>query len=381
MANTFLTRVKEQFRAIFKRSSKFKSVEDLILQEKYDEALSEVENIVNQKQIQLQDDEKVKGNILKSQIYSLQGNFERASELADSCFQESKALENRTLMIEAKILKADILWDLKKLDESFNTVESAEKMLDTLENSAQKELDRYTALISTIKGNIYRRKGDGEQALKYLQISLDLNKKLKNEIEIAQTLNVLGILYATKGDFDQALDILFESLNTYEKLGIQRGSTFKLYNNVALIYQYKGQSTDALDYYQKALDMSEEYGNPQMVAGLVFNIGQINYNLGEYNEALENLEKALEGFQVSNIKLQTAKVLDLMGNIYTAKGDVDKGLDFLNQGLLIYQELEVKGDIGGSYQSIGEAHQIKGNLSEAVTFMNKSSTIFERNRK
>ena len=375
LANAFLTRVKEKFKAIFRRSSKFKSVEDLILQEKYDEAFSEVEKIENQGQ--LQENEKIKSKILTSQIYLFQGKFERAMELADSSFQEGKALENQILMIEAKILKADILWDLKKIDESLNTAESAENMLKSLKRTSQNEIDRYTALIHTIKGSIYRRKGDSEQALKYLQNSLDLNKKLKNEIGIAQTLNVLGIISASKGNFDQALELLFESLNTYEKLGIQRGSTFKIYNNLALIYDYKAQPTDALNYYQKALDISEEFGNPEMKATLLLNIGKLNFGLGEFNTALDNFHLALSSFQELNIKPTIAQVMGWMGQLYTTQGEVDKALKLFNENLIIYEELDILPEIGQSYHNMAEAYQKMGNLKEAIKYCIKSQQILQ----
>ncbi len=64
------------------------------------------------------------------------------------------------------------------------------------------------------------------------------------------------------------------------------------YNNIGLIYKYKGEYETALDYYNKSLKIRIESLPPNHpdIATSYDNIGSIYDNKGEYNLAIKYYE-------------------------------------------------------------------------------------------
>ena len=72
-------------------------------------------------------------------------------------------------------------------------------------------------------GLIYSDKGDLDQALKYLQDALKIDKEIGYRQGEANQLGNIGLIYRAKGDLDQALKYLKEALEVLDRFNLIYG--------------------------------------------------------------------------------------------------------------------------------------------------------------
>jgi len=72
-------------------------------------------------------------------------------------------------------------------------------------------------------GLIYRAKGDLDQALKYHQDALKIDKEIGYRQGEANQLGNIGLIYSAKGDLDQALEYLRDALAVLERFNLIYG--------------------------------------------------------------------------------------------------------------------------------------------------------------
>ena len=80
--------------------------------------------------------------------------------------------------------------------------------------------------------------------------------------------------------------------------GSQKQDTATTYNNIALVYQDQGDYVKALEYYKKALVISEKVQGPEHpdTATKYNNYGLLYYDMQDYAEAKRYLQRAYDVF-------------------------------------------------------------------------------------
>ncbi|MFX0184793.1 MAG: tetratricopeptide repeat protein [Candidatus Hodarchaeota archaeon] len=366
-----ITRLKLHINKRF-QNRELKQVEQLIQGGNLEESYKKIENM--EIKGNLHDEIRITKDLLKSEILIQKEDFEKGLSLAEKSLKDSKESGYKGLEVAAIASKANALLGIGKPDISLDAVEEGENLLKSVKNDQQKNL---LAILYQIKGKIYRRKGEIDLTLEYLEKSLSLSEELDDLHGLAGSLNVIGIVHASKGEFDLALKFLQQSLEKYNELGNER-IIMRLFNNIGLIYSYKGEMDRALEYYQKSLDLSEKIGNKQVTAALLLNIGLIYTNKGELDLALDYHKRSLAKFKELDWKLETAISLNNIGLSYEGKGELDLALDFFNRSLTLYKELENINDTALSFNNIGNVHLVKGDDELATLYYLKSLNLFEK---
>ena len=134
--------------------------------------------------------------------------------------------------------------------------------------------------------------GELEQALYAWNHLLERTKDKDKEWESIARRNV-GNLYRIKGELDNALEYCGDALKLNEELGRKEGMAAAL-RNIGNVYQNKGELDKALDYYGKALKLNEELGSKEGMVADIGNIGNVYQNKGELDNALECYGNALK---------------------------------------------------------------------------------------
>jgi len=163
-----------------------------------------------------------------------------------------------------------------------------------------------------------------------LSNSLELQKLLLSYK--SKALNNIGVIYNDKGDFSEALMFYYKSLKIREQIK-DSTSLPESYNNIGSIYISLENFKKALEYNEKALSIATVTNNLQPKAIILSNIGGIYTKQGLYNKALLYFEKSI----VINKQIQNndgiANSLNHIGNLLEKQNKLNKGLDYLNEGL------------------------------------------------
>ncbi|WP_366558291.1 CHAT domain-containing protein [Okeania sp. SIO3B5] len=99
-----------------------------------------------------------------------------------------------------------------------------------------------------------------------------------------------------------------------------------------------GDKETALQFYYRAIPISQKLGDYKTEAWILRTIGQLYYELENPNKALETFNQAQSIYQKNNDRSGQAWTIYEIGKSYTTLGDFKKALDSYKQALPIYEQ-------------------------------------------
>ncbi|MFQ5980461.1 MAG: tetratricopeptide repeat protein [Candidatus Heimdallarchaeota archaeon] len=367
-----IRRRKIQF-AVQEQIPELQRVEQYIHMGDFGKALREIEKL--EKKGGLDEDGQLRSQILKTLVIIESGQPDTGLEQAEKVFIESEKTGSALTIIDALVSKATALFYLSKLTESLKVINDAENILTTLVKDHVEFAKRESAL-KLLQGRVYRRTGDFDLALEFLEKCLSTRMGLGIVYATGDPLNEIGIIYAQKGQFDFALSYLQQALKVFEDAG-NKAQIVKIRNNVGMIYSNTGDLDQALEFYEKALAISEELENKRFISAISLNIGRIFAGRGELNLALDYYQRCLGIFEEQESKAEEAICLNNIGTVYETKGELDQALDAYQRALAITETLNMKQELAVSLNNIASIHREKGDYEAANRNYLRSLEIFE----
>jgi tetratricopeptide (TPR) repeat protein len=204
--------------------------------------------------------------------------------------------------------------------------------------------------IYSIIGLILHSMGYLDDALLYYSRGLSLAKDLDNTDAQAAILNNIAGIYDEKGELDKALSYYDESLrlerNEKEKVAV--------YNNIAMIYYKKGDYQKAVEYLQKAIEIDEKYGDYHKGFMYKLNLGDTYRKMRDYENAEKYLFEGLEGVKKVGDKFWEAYGYWYFGSLYRDKGDQKTAREYLTRAYNLYKSIGAEGYAQGVLKKIKE---------------------------
>ncbi|MCK8815825.1 AAA family ATPase [Natroniella sulfidigena] len=128
----------------------------------------------------------------------------------------------------------------------------------------------------------------------------NLAENMKNDVKMGLALRFLGIVKIYKKNYKAAERLFNQSLRTFKEaqtLGTKYTlSIAAVFNYLGEVKRHQGQFTEAINYYERGINLCEEQ---DILCGLgIFytNAGQVLYQLKDYNKARAYFEKSLDIF-------------------------------------------------------------------------------------
>lgn len=200
------------------------------------------------------------------------------------------------------------------------------------------------------------------------------SEKLQYSSGIARGKNLKGVILRDQSKYDEAIKL---HLSALELAG--NDTTILIYslNNLGVAYRRLDKPRIALDYHLKALHLSEKFKGNLLVARrstcvALNSIGNINLSLNQPGQALEMFERSLQLEKELSNDLGVAINLQNIGYAYQSMGNIDTAITYFRQSLQ-YNE-KVNSTVGRSIclNSIGEYYLHKGKPIEALEDFNKA---------
>lgn len=178
-------------------------------------------------------------------------------------------------------------------------------------------------------------------ALKYYEKAIALMKK-KNGMNKITIYNNVGSSLLENGNYTDALIYFNKAIecvnNCEEETTMPIVAT---YNNIAVAYYRKGEFNLAIDFYKKSLGIlstlqTEEKNSD--IAVLYTNIGNILYKKSEFTAALEYYKNASQiNHSVYEDNFITAYTDAIIGRLYTRNKDYKSAIDYLISASKIFK--------------------------------------------
>ena len=205
-----------------------------------------------------------------------------------------------------------------------------------------------------------------------------LEKKLGNSTDTARVsiLNDLSGLYASS-DLDHADSLANAALLLLQSLDFPEGQVIN-FNRLAYISSSLGKNELGLTYSEKAVQLSEELNNQQLLAESYDNLFMIHFRKGDNAEAKIAADKMYEVANgLSSIRL-IAKAYDDLGILEGIKGQHTEAIEYFMKSLQHYEELEDDAKISIAMMHLGHTFELAGSYNEALDYLKKSMEINQK---
>ena len=146
-------------------------------------------------------------------------------------------------------------------------------------------------------------------------------------------------------------------------------------NNIAEVYRGIGRPQKALEYYEKALPISQEVDDRSGVATTLNNIGEVYYDINKPQKALEYYEKALPILEEVGDRFGIATTLSNIGGVYYDINKPQKALEYYEKALPILEEVGDRFGVANTLSNIGLVYQDTNEPEKAIDHWEKSVKI------
>ena len=234
----------------------------------------------------------------------------------------------------------------------------------------------------------YVNQQDFEEALKYFEKALKVNKKLapENNIYKVETLSNIGLAYFGLNDFDQSLKYLEEALVISKQI-FSANDPFiaKQLYYIGNTYNSQAKYTEALKYFLDSFEVYKKVPPLELIKNIsdfedvIFNIAQRYKEQREFKEALKYYEEFLK---VSRQKYppnyeNVIKALIGIGVSYAVEKNFTKALQNLEEALNLSKEMLTDDDIlrAEVLYSFGELFILQKKFHEALNYFKESFAL------
>ncbi|HWM70112.1 MAG TPA: CHAT domain-containing protein [Steroidobacteraceae bacterium] len=228
-------------------------------------------------------------------------------------------------------------------------------------------------------GVVSRHQQRYDEARDYLQKGLDIAQRLGDQKLIAITLLNIGGTYLEQGDYAQAFEHFSNSLQTAEAIPDEDLVAQALSSLGGLELDHQGDSSAALEYFQRALAIMQAENPPPAVkiARLVGNIGSLYADRGDSARALEHYRRGLRMLGPDQEPVSRAVMLQNMARIYEWQGDDVRALEYAGRALALGKKVGDKEEVANAYATIAYAEAKRGHYPQSLAAYRKSLTLLE----
>ncbi len=201
------------------------------------------------------------------------------------------------------------------------------------------------------------------QALAALERSVELFRRLGDEIGIGNALLGLGLVCTFMGRFEQAAPFFAEAFPFLQRAGLRRPLA-RYFEGYAFLAMLTGDLVSARTHFEKALTLYRAAGAEAMAIAVLLNLADMTWALGDLDAALARFREAIAltrkvpglpkdmlGFGLTNL-----------AGVLVERGDLAEALTAAREGL----PLRRKTDFIGAMDHLALRTALAGNVATAA---------------
>lgn len=205
-----------------------------------------------------------------------------------------------------------------------------------------------------------------EKVILYATQALELSRNLHEKSAMGRAYIHRAVGFLQSGNLDEAEKDYQEGLrigSEEEHHGIMGAAL----NGVAAVALNRGDSTNALANFQRAIHHLRQDGDRIRLAGIFNNISLIHYRSGELRKALDFMLKALRIYEELDHQPGVGIVLNSIGNLYNRLNNPDQAMSHFQNALKIARKTDNRQLAVVCRVNIGEIQKERGHFSEALS--------------
>lgn len=214
--------------------------------------------------------------------------------------------------------------------------------------------------------------------------SLSARQKLFYSKSLSTAFTNLGLYYSGIANYQMAFDYLQQSITISKKIKNQLGELNAI-NNLANIYYQQGMYAKAADHYNKCLHIAERIHDFDAMVTSYINIGSIHVAQNNADASIPYFEKALNILKKHpNMRWETNAIINL-GYSYQAKRMYNKAEFYFEQGTKLAEENGFQDAYLGGLNGLGincnnwaDSAYKSGDVKRAESLLKKSIGLLDK---
>ena len=284
----------------------------------------------------------------------------------DRAIRIRRLLPDKTLLIEALVLKASTKLRLGELSAAQELVLEAKKNISARpeDNENRNDIRHIQALILFQKGDFDQASVLFDSARNYfLQKSL-FRKYVTSLIDLSQ-------VFTERGDYELALNNLYDAWRLSQLYHFDAESSI-IRIKMGWINHYLGNADQALLMVQEAMRLNPkkllrgDLGNALMLKGLVL------IDLKEYTRADNALDSVLQIYKDFGSHRGVSETLMQKGHLEVQRGQYQEALRFFTESIRLAELIPNRYVLAWSYWGKGHTSFKLGDLKNALLYLNES---------
>jgi adenylate cyclase len=279
--------------------------------------------------------------------------------------EEIEALKVKLEQTAGEKEQAVILLDVIRKYSSINDPDSKpfiDRLLEFAENFNEPFYKAWGVLYLAINS---RLNAHYDVALTETQLALAIFEQQNIKAGIVGAYNNMGIITEERGNGPQALEYYQKAVQIATACGDNPGAA-RAYNNIGRHHYNQLNYPEALKYHLQALQLREELGDKKGISDSCFNLALIYEMKSNLTEALEIHSRALTYREEIGDKKGNAISYRVIGNIQWHLGNYGEARTKILQSLQAYQQLGDKAGVANAYNHIGMIEARQGNYAEGL---------------
>jgi len=301
------------------------------------------------------------------------GHLEAFMTLLQNLDAENISIEQ---LLSITILKGDILSMQASYEEALRYYDEA-LILNRKVQSQEKQVEIHRKI-----GDFHEKRNSLEDALKYYEQSLRLSTRLKNSNEMAEAYKGLGRILRKLGKRDEAMANYQKSIELLQRDGFEL-DVAKGHNTLGQICAEKGDRNKALEHYEKSMELSKKLRNPYLTGLTAFLAAYTYTNPGiagedeDWEGTLEYHERYAEIARKMGFERGRAYALTNAAKSHAKKFEFDKALGYLDKVLETSKKLKEKLMCSSAYKGYGIVYKLKKEWDKSLKYFKDSIKILE----
>lgn len=255
------------------------------------------------------------------------------------------------------------------------------QVLDSLEQrfSTEKDPEAKIDLAITISREINRNGNTNGRDFYYAELAVDLAESLDDDLQLAKSLDNLGLLHRFNQRYAQAIPLHMRAWGLIKDSDSDVQLKMRFANNIGVAARYDQDHALAVKYYLEALKLAEAENDLRNIAissnGLGNSLGFIH---GRSGEAVNYFMKALQTERERGNQRGEAMNLLSIGSYYTRIGEYNQANEILQELLQLNLDLDDKHGQAITYEFIGHNYFDEGEKpEEAEAYFQKAMDLFQ----
>jgi len=227
-------------------------------------------------------------------------------------------------------------------------------------------------------GGAYDVLGELQKALDFYDRALAESRSVEDLFSEAETLNNIGKINGDMANWQKEVEYYGQALAIFHSLGHYLPQEANTTHNIGANYYLLGQPEMALDYFRRALSLSETAGDKQIQANCLEDIGSSYLALGQDSKALESYQQALALRYAAGDQWRTAHTLELLARAYLAQGDLQKALSYLQKSFEFFKTVEDRRNQGITLEATAQVYLRMNQPAKTLEYETQALTLLEQ---